>query len=261
MFVSVARQSVNDTPSFVFKGGIPEPVSAKAVYVFDVTTGTPIYSKNKDTPLPIASVTKLFSSALFYSKATMTQKVAITYSDVQTSGRAGRLQVGQMYKNNTLLFPALLESSNDAAVTMQRVFSGELVSDMNEFVQSNGYSKTKFVDTSGLGDGNVSTAYELAHASLDVYRQYPYIFDITQLKTYLNGINAWMNNNPFIRDKGYKGGKHGYTPVANGTAVAFFEEDIEGDSRLFGYVLLGSHALQTDMNILRSFVQSHTQYK
>jgi D-alanyl-D-alanine endopeptidase (penicillin-binding protein 7) len=211
---------------------------------------------------PIASVTKLLSAALFYEHATATNRATITWSDVNTDGRSGRLQAGQEYTYKDLLFPALLESSNDASVVMNRVAPVDLIKEMNQYSLEHGLSQTMFADASGLSDRNVSTAYELGLLSSALYEEFPHIFDITRLKTYINHINSWMNNNPFVYDEGYRGGKHGYTYAANRTVVAFFDEELQsGQVRTIGYVLLGSDGLQTDMKHLRAYVQRSVSYE
>ena len=232
----------------------PPTVSAKAVLIVDETTGKEIYSKRPDEVLPIASVTKLVTSAVFYKDADQAASSTITWSDVLTDGRAGRLHDGQVYQNHDLLFPALLESSNDAAAAMGRIAPGDLVAAMNQFAAAHNASQTHFADTSGLSDHNVSTAHDLWQLLMAVLYEEPHIIDITTLPTYLNHINAWMNNNPFIDDPTYRGGKHGYTPAANRTVVARFEETVGGRTRTIDYIMLGSDNLTADMQVLRTFV-------
>jgi len=260
--VGVAQESSRHQPAVVVTGGMLSTVSADAIYVFDLQSGMEIFTRNENSIHPIASVTKLISAALFLEHATATDVATITWADIDTEGRSGRLKNGQQYLNKELLFPALLESSNDASVVMQRVSPVPLVDSMNTYARKHYLLDTHFTDASGLDDGNVSTAYELGNLVATLYTQYPHIFDITQLKTYLNHVNAWMNNNPFVHDEGYRGGKHGYTYAANRTTVAFFDETLQsGNIRTIGYVLLDSDGLQTDMELLRTYVQNSVTYK
>ncbi len=253
--VGTATKEINAKPILSQKSARLPQITATSAYVFDVETQMPLYSYNENLPRPIASVTKLLSSALFYEFASSTASTTVTWGDVRTEGRSGRLKAGQEYQNSMFLFPALLESSNDASAVMQRVIPIDLVAQMNTYAQKQGLTETSFADASGLSDNNISTAKELGILSVALKNEYPYIFDITRLKTYLNHINAWMNNNPFVRDEAYRGGKHGYTTKANRTAIAFFEEELQtGQKRVVGYVLLGSEALQTDMERLRTYV-------
>jgi len=260
--VGTAYESLHQQASISVHGGMLSSISADSIYIFDLDSGTEIFARDKNEVRAVASVTKLLSSAVFFENASGTTPVTVTWSDVDTQGRSGRLEAGQHYTYTDLLFPALLESSNDASAVMQRVAPVDVVAEMNAYVGRHQLAHTHFTDTSGLDDGNVSTAYELGRLSSILYAEYPHIFDITRLKTYLNHINAWMNNNPFVHDEGYRGGKHGYTYAANRTAVAFFEEKLQtGQARTIGYVLLGSDGLQTDMERLRKYVQNSVTFE
>ncbi len=237
-------------------------VSARSALVVDLGTGKELFSKDADTPRPIASVTKLLSSALFYASASTTETVTITWNDVASEGRSGRLRSGEVYSNYELLFPALLESSNDAASTMRRVAPVDLLAQMNAYAQQQQLSSTRFVDATGLSAQNISTAHELSRLGIALYRDYPHIFDITQLRQYLSGNNMWLNNNPFVAEEGYVGGKQGYTYEANRTAIAFFDEQFSsGAVRRLVYVLLGSDDLREDMRLLRAYVRTAVDYK
>lgn len=232
-------------------------VTAQSMIIVDAQTGTSLFEKRADTVHPIASITKLFTAAVWWQQADLYATSTITWSDVATDGRAGRLRAGQQYQNRELLFPLLLESSNDAAATMARVAPFPLVARMNELAAVLGATQTTLVDTSGLKDGNVSTARDLARVFRGLQRTEPHILDVTQLPLYLNHVNAWMNNNPFIEDPAYRGGKHGYTYTANRTVVAAFAESLTGGTREIVYVLLGSDDLEADMRAARAFVHAN----
>ncbi len=236
-------------------------ISATAALVVDSETKTVLYEQQADDILPIASVTKLFSSALYWSGVDPFATTTITTSDLKADGRSGRLQARQMYQNRELLFPALLESSNDASVVMERVAPFDLVATMNDYTKKHGATQTIFTDPSGLSDGNVSTARELATLFIALVDEYPHIIDITRLPQYFNHVNAWLNNSPFIDTPGYAGGKQGFTKAANRTAIVRFMEPIGGRERAVVYVLLGSDNLKSDIDILRQFVNSAARFE
>jgi len=230
-------------------------VQAKGVMVFDVETGTEIASRRSTDVLPVASITKLLTAALFYRDADLTGSTTITWSDVNTYGDAGRIHAFEEYSHRELLFPLLLESSNDAAAAMGRVHSN-LLEDMNTYALSLGLLNTSFADTSGLSENNVSTAYELSILSATLYKKFPHIIDITRLGQYIGTHTGWLNNNPLVDEPRYRGGKHGFTEAANRTDVAFFEETLRsGHTRLIGYVVLGTDSVPLDIARLRDEVQ------
>lgn len=261
VLAATIEESFSYTPTFTVSYTAPPEVSAMSVIIIDTDTNTLVYEKRADDVLPIASITKIFSSALYWSEGEPLDRVTVTAGDVATEGRSGRLAAGQTYQRRELLFPALLESSNDASATMARTASVDLLAAMNTYAETHGAVKTHFADASGLSDTNVSTARELALLFTALRQTHAHIIDVTQLPNYLNHVNAWLNNSPFASDPSFRGGKHGYTYAANRTAVAQFEEEIGGTPRTFTYVLLGSDDLARDMQILRDFTQSATRFE
>lgn len=220
---------------------IPEVhTSAKAYSVIDIKTGNVILSHNADQALPIASVTKLFTAAALESASNET--VVITADDVANEGRSGKLEVGQTYNAHELMFPLLLESSNDAAAALERTI-GEVT-----------LAGQTLTDASGLSSANAAPASVVASEMRRVFLDHPHVFDVTKLKQYVGKYTGWVNNSP-VRDlPGYQGGKHGYTVAAGKTLAAVFSEEVLGE-RPFGYVILGSEDIVADTLALREAVQ------
>lgn len=217
--------------------------TAKAYGVFDLVTGELLLLKNAEAELPIASVTKLFTAKKILDKMEDNKKIIVTNEDIATEGRAGKLESGLAYDSSELLFPLLLESSNDAATALERnygrVYLGDKMMD----------------DAAGLSPKNTASVKELASEFTDLYTNYKYIFDITTLEYYIGEHTGWVNNSPVYKMDGYKGGKHGYTDAANRTLFAVFRESSLGNRDL-GYIILGSDDLQSDISELRSAVSN-----
>lgn len=245
--------------TFLVSEALPKVV-AKAYAVFDLETGEILAESNIDTVLPIASITKLFTASVINQSYKLDDKIKVTNSDVAAEGGAGKLASGQEFTYHDLLFPLLLESSNDAAAAFERVTSGGVVSKMNTLAKSAGASETQFADASGLSDRNVSTASDLMILLTYLNQNDKHVLDITSLKKYVGPHTGWLNNSPVIDDS-YKGGKHGYTEAANRTVAALFEETIGNEKRTLGYIILGSSDLKTDMRNMRSFLATEVTYE
>lgn len=228
--------SVIHTPELIVEE-VVVPVTAKAYSVVDIETGTILLAHNADEVLPIASVTKLFTAAALTADSYDT-KVIITEADVATEGRAGKLEAGQVYSAHELLFPLLLESSNDAAAAIERVTGPISVA-----------GKT-LADAAGLSSKNQLSAAALAIEVQQLYRAQSHIFDITTLTQVVGSSTGWINNSPVADLPGYMGGKHGYTEAAGKTLAAIFiEPALHG--RELGYVILGSTDIKADTLALR----------
>jgi D-alanyl-D-alanine carboxypeptidase len=254
--------AINYEPSLQVGMFAEVPVSASAFMVFDAETGTEIHSKDSTTQYPIASLTKLATAALFLENADLEATTTILWSDVNTDGDAGRLHAYETYRYRELLYPLLLDSSNDAAAAMARV-EPSLLAAMNAYATSSlGLASVAFADTSGLSDENKASAYDMAQLARHIRAEYPHVIDISQLPQAIGENTGWMNNNPFISDEAYRGGKHGYTYAADRTAAVFFEEELaSGNTRTIGYVLLGSSDLKADMALLRQAVRANVRYQ
>lgn len=243
----------------VIPGELPG-LSATAWLVLDLETGTEIASHNSTATLPIASITKLFTAAAFLEHTQLAGTTTVTWADVATEGRAGKLQAGEVYPYHELVQALLVESSNDAASTIARTDTTVLAR-MNEYPKELGFVKTAFADSSGLSSGNQSTAYEIAQLTRALWRTNRYVFDVSNQSEVIGTYTGWVNNNPFVTQAGYRGGKHGFTYEAGRTATAIFTESISGAERDFIYVLLGSDDLLADIEQLRPYVRKHVLFE
>ncbi|MCB9810966.1 MAG: D-alanyl-D-alanine carboxypeptidase [Candidatus Nomurabacteria bacterium] len=230
--------------------------------IFDAITGEILVTKSKygNQKLPIASVTKLVTASVINDDLDLGVMTTITKADVDTEGRSGKLKVGEEYTYRELLFPLLLESSNDAATVFERVTGGDLISAMNSFAQGLGAANTSFADASGLSSRNVSTVSDLALITSYLYQNQSHVLDITKLSQYIGPYTGWVNNNPVLGSD-YVGGKHGYTEAANRTIVSLFNEDFTTGKRVVGYVVLGSDDVRSDVATLRQFVAQAVKYE
>lgn len=236
-------------------------LSAAAWLIFDLETGEVIVSEDADTPRPVASVTKLSTAIAVLETADLVATTSIAYADTNTEGRAGNLVAGEVYNLYTLLFPLILESSNDAAAVFARIDT-TFIDKLNSFAADLGLMGTAFADSSGLSPQNVATARDLAQLGHLVYSEYPHLLDISTLGSYKGATKEWTNNNPFVHEPGYLGGKHGYIPEAKLTTVSMFAETLaDGTERSLGYVLLGSDDLRADMKALRNYARNYVAYE
>lgn len=238
---------------------LPE-VHARSWLVFDAATGEVLLAEREHEVVPIASITKLPAAAALVRSHDLWEEALIVHQDVVAEGRAGSLALGTRYSLHTLLFPLLLESSNDAAAAIAR-HAPTVIAEANEHAGALGLKDTRFVDTAGLSSGNVSTAAELAVLLGELSQSEPHVINMTRIPYYVFEGQGWRNNSPFVDDPAYAGGKHGYTPEAKHTAAVLFDEPFEGGTRTLGYIVLGSADLPADIGALRAYVRDHVTYR
>ncbi len=253
-----SRATVVLAPALTLPKDTTPKLTAPIFLVFDIATGRPLMAQGAEQIVPIASVTKLFAAATLVREFNLQATTSITWSDLEGGGEAGKLAFGQNYSYQNLLFPLLLESSNDAAKVLVRATEGRLITAMNSWAKTVGANQTVFVDASGLADDNISTANDLQLLLSEVFRNEPHVFDISTLPQYIGSYTGWLNNNPVASEPGYLGGKHGYTVAANRTLVAVFDETISGHVYTLGYIILESANIKADVDILRQFINNST---
>ena len=165
------------TPEFTQEG---DPIlQSSSVLVLDPNTGKPLYSKNADHVAPIASITKLMTAMVVLdAKLDLNEPVEITSDDLDTiKHTSSRLPVGAHFRRDDLLRLALMASDNRAAAALGRNFPGGLpafVEAMNVKAKTIGLTQTRYVDSSGLSPGNVSSPQDLGKL-VGVASQYPLI--------------------------------------------------------------------------------------
>jgi serine-type D-Ala-D-Ala endopeptidase (penicillin-binding protein 7) len=166
-------------PEFTQDG---EPIlQSSSVLVLDPATGKPLYSKNADHVAPIASITKLMTAMVVLdAKQDLNEPVEITTDDIDAiKHTSSRLPIGAHFRRDDLLRLALMASDNRAASALGRNYPGGLagfVDAMNAKAKSLGLNQTRYVDSSGLSPGNVSSPQDLGKL-VQAASQYPIIKD------------------------------------------------------------------------------------
>lgn len=124
-----------------------------------------LFTQHADTPVPLASITKLMTALTVYEHGLrMDEVIRIAPEDIK-GGAIPYLIPGDEVTVRDLWNLMLIVSSNDAAAALVRSTGRteqEFVADMNDFAKSLGLTHTRFADTSGLDPTNISTPREIA---------------------------------------------------------------------------------------------------
>lgn len=154
-------------------------VASSAALVVEQGGAEPIYQKNADLVVPIASITKLMT-AMVVLDAIPNLKAPITVSDDDVDylkGSRSRLHVGAELSREDALLISLMSSENRATHALARHYPGGLpaaIAAMNRKAAELGMFNTHFEDPTGLSSNNVSTAKDLAKMVAAAHR-YPLI--------------------------------------------------------------------------------------
>jgi serine-type D-Ala-D-Ala carboxypeptidase (penicillin-binding protein 5/6) len=251
------------TKNFEILNSTKKPTLSSLSYlVADLETGKVLLSQNINQELPIASITKLMTALVAEETLGLDAKTIVTQDAIDTYGTQGDLKKGEQYTVQELLYPLLLESSNDAAEALAYSKNREdFLNSMNEKAKTIGLINTSFEDASGLSAQNTSTVTDLFRLTQYIAKYRSYIFDITTMNSKKLANKTWINNSRFRSERDYLGGKNGYIDEARKTHVVLFEEDFNKSKRKIVYIILRSDDVSYDIGLLRDFVQKNVEYK
>ena len=138
-----------------------------AALVEDQQTGECLVQKQAEAVLPIASITKLMTAMVVLdAKMNLQESLTIVPEDVDTLRNShSRLPVNTNLTRGNALLLALMASENRAAHALGRTYPGGLgafVAAANAKARSLGLVATHFEDPTGISNGNVSSARDLA---------------------------------------------------------------------------------------------------
>jgi len=206
------------------------PTVAEYVMVTEFETGRVLMEKGKDIPMKPASMAKIMTSYVVFSRIkdaslALEDQIIISEKAWKMGGSRSFLKPGTRYSVKELLYGVIVQSGNDAAVALAEGLAGteeNFAQEMNLTAQKLGMKNTNFTNATGWPDPDlVTTAEDLNILATALIRdfppdQYPDLYPIFKVKTYtLNDIKQG-NRNPLLYGKsaaenGVDGLKTGYT--------------------------------------------------
>jgi D-alanyl-D-alanine endopeptidase (penicillin-binding protein 7) len=199
-----------------------------AVLVLAQDTGLPLFAKNVDQIMPIASITKLMTAMVVLDAGLpLLESIDIDRSDVdRRKGSRSKLKVGTSLMRAEMLKLALMASENRAAAALARNFPGgteAFVAAMNQKALEIGMVNTHFEDPTGLTPDNVSTAEDLAKMVAAAHG-YPLIREYTTSDSFKiesedrrrHRLLSYVNSNRLVKNRQWDIGlsKTGYISEA-----------------------------------------------
>ncbi len=229
-------------------------LEAKSVMVFDIVKNKELYSKNKDLPLPLASITKVMTALTAYENIGENARIKIKNEYLTPTGDSN-LKVGDEWKSKDLLDFTLITSSNDGAMAIasatKEINNGikntDFIKLMNEKAKEIGMNDSKFFNEHGLDeDTEIGGAYgstkDISTLFSYVLLNHPHLLEATKytdlsLKSFNEKYEA-INTNDFINKiPNLIASKTGFTDLANGNLAIIFDA---GLNRPIIIVVLGS---------------------
>lgn len=236
----------------------PEPAraayetQATAAYLFDVETGTVLFEKNADQPLPPASMSKLMTiymlfEALRDGRVTLDTTFGVSTKARQMGGSTMFLDETDRPRVEDLIKGIIVQSGNDACVVVAEGLAGTedaFARQMNTRAPAIGLTNSTFANASGWPNPNQRMSVrDLGTLATRIIQEFPEYYGYFALEEYdFDGRSPAnrFNRNPVLGlGMGADGLKTGHTQEA-------------------GYGLVGS-AVQGDRRIVFVFTGLQTQ--
>ena len=236
--------------------GLQRP-SARAWVALDAASGRLLLAQRPAELRPIASLTQMMTGLLVAEAGALGRRVTVPVEATLVEPTNEGLRPGGRYRRVTLLYSAMLVSSNDSATALGYDLGGgsleRFYALMNDRARRFGMRNTVYASASGLDDvHNVSTAYDQALLARAALRNVTFR-RVVSTRRYFTPWAAptlakeWVNHNKMLfTDTGTYGVKTGWTSRAGGcVAVA-----VRHGNRAVILVVLGSKRLWPDTELL-----------
>ncbi|GAA6209462.1 D-alanyl-D-alanine carboxypeptidase family protein [Cognatishimia sp. WU-CL00825] len=231
----------------MFASAMSAVAAPYAAMVVDARSGKVLHSRNADTRLHPASLTKMMTlyiafEAVKNGELTMDTKVRISSKAASEPPSKLGLKAGQRIALRYLVRAAAVKSANDAATAIGEAIAGSeaaFARRMTRTAKALGMSNTTFRNAHGLTEsGHMSTARDMTTLGRHVLYDYPQYYNLFSRKSTHAGLREVANTNRrFLGNyRGADGIKTGYTRAAGFNLVASAER---GNERIIATVFGG----------------------
>ncbi|AVO33253.1 D-alanyl-D-alanine carboxypeptidase family protein [Ottowia oryzae] len=216
----------------------PPEVAAKSYLLMDVSAHQILASKEIDTPVEPASLTKLMSAYLVFD-ALKSKKLSLTQT-LPVSDRAWKMPGSRMFIDPKMQVPVedlikgmIVQSGNDATMALAEGVGGtaeHFVQLMNDQAKALGMKNTSYRNPEGLTEaGHTTTARDLATLAMRLMTDFPEYVHYYTIKKYrypgTPASNDTNRNALLFRDPTVDGLKTGHTNAAGYCLVATAKRD------------------------------------
>ncbi len=227
-------------------------IAAKAYLLIDVTANQTLATKDVDSPIEQASLTKLMTAYIVFD-ALRAKKIDLKQT-FGVSERAWKMPGSRMFIDPKMKVPVedlikgmIVQSGNDATIALAEGVAGSVerfVQLMNEQAKVLGMTKTGYKNPEGLTEpGHTTTAHDLSILAMRLMREFPEYTPYYAIKKYrMEGTPAANDSNRnllLFRDPTVDGLKTGHTDAAGYCLIATAKREVPGmgQRRLLSIVL------------------------
>lgn len=211
------------------KTNVAPIVTAEGVYITDLASFTPVYSRNSNIRFFPASTTKVMSALVAYDLYNPDD--IVTVNRVLAEGQVMGLVQGERITVENLLYGMLIHSGNDAAYALADHYGeAEFINKMNKKAQELHMTNSHFSNPAGLDSATqLTTPYDLTLAARELLKN-PYLKKMVSIKEITISdadykiFHRLSNVNRLLGEvQGLGGLKTGYTEQAGENLISFYK--------------------------------------
>lgn len=240
-FFAVAAQAALPVPN------APQ-IAARAWLLVDANSGQSLAQHSPDNRVEPASLTKLMTAYLSFSaikegKLSLDQTLTVSEKAWKTGGSRMFLNPSTPARVEDLLKGMIVQSGNDACVTLAEGIAGSeegFVEMMNQQARRLGMTGSHFMNSTGLPHpDHYVTARDMSRLALALIRDFPEFYKYYSIKEFSYGGITQPNRNRLLwMDPNVDGVKTGHTESAGFCLIA----SAKRDNRRLLTVVLGTQS-------------------
>jgi serine-type D-Ala-D-Ala carboxypeptidase (penicillin-binding protein 5/6) len=210
--------------------------AAKAAIILDGRTGAVLFEKHADERIPPASMSKLMTAYMIFDqlkggKLRLDEEVLVSERAWKMGGSQMFVEVGERVKVEDLIRGIIIQSGNDACVTLAEAIAGseeEFARQMTEKATEIGLTGSSFANATGLdAPDHLMTVRDLALLARRIITSFPEYYKYYAEREYEYAGIKQPNRNPLLQAgvPGVDGMKTGFTDDSGYGLVATAKRD------------------------------------
>ncbi len=208
---------------------------AKNAYIVDMNTGTVLFDKNSEIPMPPASMSKLMTVYMVFERLkdgrlSMDDKFMVSEKAWRKGGSKMFVKVNSRVRVEDLLRGIIIQSGNDACIVVAEGISGsesKFAEQMTQRAKEIGLTDSTFKNATGWPDPeHRMSARDIALVSQRIIEEFPNYYKIFKEKRFKYNKIRQGNRNPLLyRETGADGLKTGHTEESGYGLAASLKRD------------------------------------
>jgi serine-type D-Ala-D-Ala carboxypeptidase (penicillin-binding protein 5/6) len=210
--------------------------AARAAIILDNRTGVVLFEKNADERMPPASMSKLMTAYMIFDqlkggRLKLDDEVLVSERAWKMGGSQMFVKVGDRVKVEDLIRGIIIQSGNDACVTMAEAIAGseeEFARQMTDKAKEIGLTNSTFANATGLdAPDHLMSVRDLALLARRIIADFPEYFKYYSEREFEYGGIRQPNRNPLLQAgvPGVDGMKTGFTDGSGYGLVATAKRD------------------------------------